>query len=216
MARKNLRPPLRIRCRKVMSYFPIGILRILDHQSGRETGRSANSVRLQLSLGLADFAHSICCPSPAPHGQERYNVLVLFRFVNVFGAARTDKTNYFYPYWRKRLEDRKYDAILFRNGYAKDSPEMLVEFRGLRRYGQGRDAYYAIRLGQILRIKSWSPECPCILWRFNVPSMHFISLSAGPIFLRQGKIACSDNSAIAPSFPRRLMVPATVSSFRSP
>src|SRR5712671_3567672 len=120
------------------------------------------------------------------------------------------------PYWRKRLDDRKYDAILFRNGYAKDAPEMLVEFRGLRRYGIGRDAYYAIRLGQILRIKSWSPECPCILWRFNVPSMHFISLSAGPIFLRQGKIACSDNSAIAPSFPRRLMVPATVSSFRSP
>jgi hypothetical protein len=23
------------------------------------------------------------------------------------------------PYWRRRLEDRKYDAILFRNGYAK-------------------------------------------------------------------------------------------------
>jgi hypothetical protein len=32
-------------------------------------------------------------------------------------------------YWRKRLEDRKYDAILFRNGYAKDAPEMLIEFR---------------------------------------------------------------------------------------
>jgi ASC-1-like (ASCH) protein len=29
-------------------------------------------------------------------------------------------------YWRKRLEGRKYDAILFRNGYAKDSPKMLV------------------------------------------------------------------------------------------
>ena len=42
-------------------------------------------------------------------------------------------------YWRKRLEERKYDAILFRNGYAKDAPEMLVEFRGLRRYGKGRD-----------------------------------------------------------------------------
>ena len=34
------------------------------------------------------------------------------------------------PYWRKRLEDRKYDAIQFRNGYAKDAPEMLVEYRG--------------------------------------------------------------------------------------
>ena len=59
------------------------------------------------------------------------------------------------PYWRKRLENRKYDAILFRNGYAKDAAEMLVEFRGLRRYGRGCDAYYAIRLGRILRIRRW-------------------------------------------------------------
>ena len=59
------------------------------------------------------------------------------------------------PYWRKGLEDRHYDAILFRNGYAKDAPEMLVEFRGLHRYGRGRDAYYAIRLGSILRIRRW-------------------------------------------------------------
>jgi hypothetical protein len=59
------------------------------------------------------------------------------------------------PYWRKRLEERKYEAILFRNGYAKDAPEMLVEFRGLRRYGRGRSAYYAIRLGRILWITRW-------------------------------------------------------------
>jgi len=35
------------------------------------------------------------------------------------------------PYWRKRLEGRKIDAILFRYGYGKSVPEMLVEFRGL-------------------------------------------------------------------------------------
>lgn len=58
-------------------------------------------------------------------------------------------------YWRKRLEDRKYCMILLRNGYAKDAPEMLVEFRGLRRYGKGRTAYYAIRLGPILKIRRW-------------------------------------------------------------
>jgi hypothetical protein len=59
------------------------------------------------------------------------------------------------PYWRKRLEDRKYGTILFRNGYTKDAPEMLVEFRGLRRYGKGSAAYYAIRLGRILKIRRW-------------------------------------------------------------
>jgi hypothetical protein len=36
------------------------------------------------------------------------------------------------PYWRKRLEGRKYDVIKFRNGYATNAPEMLVEFRGVR------------------------------------------------------------------------------------
>jgi hypothetical protein len=42
-------------------------------------------------------------------------------------------------------ERQKCKAILFRNGYASDTPEMLVEFRGLRRHGQERDAYCAIR-----------------------------------------------------------------------
>lgn len=31
--------------------------------------------------------------------------------------------------------------ILFRNGYAKDPSEMLVQFRGLRCYGRGRNAF---------------------------------------------------------------------------
>ncbi|MGH7953708.1 MAG: ASCH domain-containing protein [Limisphaerales bacterium] len=59
------------------------------------------------------------------------------------------------PYWKKRLKNRKYDAIQFRNGYATNAPEMLVEFRDLRRYGKGRHAYYAIQLGKILKIKRW-------------------------------------------------------------
>jgi len=59
------------------------------------------------------------------------------------------------PYWKTRLENRHYDLIQFRNGYATNAPEMLVEFRGLRRYGKGRNAYYAIRLGKILKTKRW-------------------------------------------------------------
>jgi hypothetical protein len=34
---------------------------------------------------------------------------------------------------------------------------MLVEFRGLRRYGKGRNAYYAIRLGRIVKLQRWKP-----------------------------------------------------------
>ncbi len=59
------------------------------------------------------------------------------------------------PYWRARLEGRKYDVICFRNGYSERAPEMWVEFRGLRRYGKGRAGYYAILLGRVLSIKRW-------------------------------------------------------------
>ena len=52
-------------------------------------------------------------------------------------AAKTKRVEYREqkPYWRKRLEGREYDVIQFRNGYATNAPEMLVEFKGLRRYG---------------------------------------------------------------------------------
>ncbi|MGD0251193.1 MAG: hypothetical protein ABSC01_00675 [Verrucomicrobiota bacterium] len=68
-------------------------------------------------------------------------------------AAGTKRTEYRSqtPYWKTHLENRKYDAIQFRNDYATAAPEMLVEFRGLRRHGKGRNAYYAIRLGRILK-----------------------------------------------------------------
>ena len=55
------------------------------------------------------------------------------------------------PYWTKRLKDRKFDLILFRNGYHADAPEMEVEWRGMSR--EGRD--YKIRLGRIRKIVRW-------------------------------------------------------------
>ena len=61
------------------------------------------------------------------------------------------------PYWRRRIENRKYDFIQFRNGYAIKAPEMLVEFRGYRIRGKGRKKEFAIRLGRILKIKRWKP-----------------------------------------------------------
>jgi hypothetical protein len=62
------------------------------------------------------------------------------------------------PYWTKRLEGRQYDVVLFRNGYASDAPEMLVEYRGLRRNGKARNADYVIQLGRVLRTKRWRPK----------------------------------------------------------
>jgi nucleoid DNA-binding protein len=54
-------------------------------------------------------------------------------------------------HWRRRLEGRTYDAIKFRNGYARNAPEMLVEYLGLR----ADSVKYAIQLGRILTIKNW-------------------------------------------------------------
>jgi hypothetical protein len=59
------------------------------------------------------------------------------------------------PYWCKRLEGKKFNLVRFRNGYASNAPEMLVEVRGIQRVGKGRDAEYAIRLGQIRKISRW-------------------------------------------------------------
>lgn len=59
------------------------------------------------------------------------------------------------PYWKKRLEGRKYDVIQFRNGYAAKAPEMQVEFLGVRRIRKSGRLKYAIRLGRILKIKRW-------------------------------------------------------------
>jgi hypothetical protein len=59
------------------------------------------------------------------------------------------------PHWRSRLEDREYDVIQFRNGYARNAPVMVVEFRGVGQEGRGNSAKYAIRLGRILSLKRW-------------------------------------------------------------
>jgi hypothetical protein len=92
----------------------------------------------------------------AESGQQILHLTLHRRFFAEI-AARTKRIEYRQqsPYWRRRLEGRDYDAILFRNGYARNAPEILVEFRGLRRHGRRRNAYYAIRLGRILEIKRW-------------------------------------------------------------
>ena len=54
-----------------------------------------------------------------------------------------DKTDY----WKKRIENRKYDMIKFRNGYAKDAPTMLVEYKGYTIREE-----YELKLGKIIEV----------------------------------------------------------------
>lgn len=60
-------------------------------------------------------------------------------------------------YWKSRLEGREYDAMLFRNGYHEDAPEMLVEFLGCEKWSHS----YAIKLGRIIELKRWPPQHGC-------------------------------------------------------
>ncbi len=74
-------------------------------------------------------------------------------------VKKTKRVEYrkYTPYWRRRIENRDYDVIHFRNGYATKAPEMLVEYRGYRVQGKGSNKEFAIRLGSILKIKRWKP-----------------------------------------------------------
>ena len=83
-------------------------------------------------------------------------------------------------YWRARLEGRKYDLINFRNGYSPTAPEMLVQFRGLRRYGSGRSAYYAIRLGKILKSRDGDARSTPMAEVPSIATFCWIALEADP------------------------------------
>lgn len=72
----------------------------------------------------------------------------------VRGTKRKEYREY-KPYWKTRLEGRNYKVVKFRNGYARNAPEMLVEFRGVTRNGKSRNADYVIKLGRILELKRW-------------------------------------------------------------
>ena len=86
--------------------------------------------------------------------------LILHRKYFAAIAAKTKRAEYrdLTPYWKKRLEGRRYDVVHFRNGYATEAPEMWVQFLGLRKQGKGRSGRYVIRLGRILKIKRWKKE----------------------------------------------------------
>ena len=83
--------------------------------------------------------------------EEEQNILHLNLYRKYFDAivngTKTieyrDKTDY----WKKRIEGREYDIIKFRNGYAKNAPTMLVEYKG---YNIGKE--YELKLGKVTEV----------------------------------------------------------------
>ena len=57
------------------------------------------------------------------------------------------------PYWTKRLIPKIHTHILFKNGYSRYSPLMLVEYSKLTT--DKRKGLYNLHLGKILKIENW-------------------------------------------------------------
>jgi hypothetical protein len=76
-------------------------------------------------------------------------------FDDIARGVKRKEFRQYKPYWKKRLEGRSYDVVKFRNGYASNAPEMIVEYRGLGRARSSRNADYVIRLGNVLKIRRW-------------------------------------------------------------
>ena len=58
-------------------------------------------------------------------------------------------------YWKKRIEDREYDYIQFRNGYAKIAPTMLVEYNGYEVGFNGIGEEYRIKIVKIIEVNNY-------------------------------------------------------------
>jgi hypothetical protein len=82
--------------------------------------------------------------------------LTLYRqfFDNIVAGIKHEEYREFTPYWRKRLQNRQFDEIHFRNGYSKDRPFMRVECLGIIRDG----SMFKIKLGKILETRNYDPE----------------------------------------------------------
>jgi hypothetical protein len=76
-------------------------------------------------------------------------------FEQIAAGIKTKEYREAKPYWERRLVDRQYDVIKFRNGYSKNAPTMLVEFLGVTRRGEGKSAEFVIQLGRGLDKKRW-------------------------------------------------------------
>lgn len=74
-------------------------------------------------------------------------------FLDILNGKKKVEYREIKPYWTKRLFEKgiskKYDHILFKNGYSKNVPEMKVEFLGIKTKDK-----YEIMLGKVLETKN--------------------------------------------------------------
>jgi hypothetical protein len=72
-------------------------------------------------------------------------------FEQIASGQKTQEYREIKPYWIKRLRERTYDEVWFKNGYSKDAPFMRVEYKGLKE----ENNRFVIQLGEVLEIKNF-------------------------------------------------------------
>jgi hypothetical protein len=76
-------------------------------------------------------------------------------FDAIASGEKTTEYRAITDFWTKRLLDRHYDEVHFRNGYSFDKPWMRVEFKGLSSEVRNGKLCYAIKLGRVLGMKNY-------------------------------------------------------------
>lgn len=89
-------------------------------------------------------------------------VLTIYKvwFEEIAQGTKTEEYREIKPFWTKRLS-RSYDVIEFRNGYRRNPPTLLIEYKGfivkriVHPVTKKRKPVYALLLGRILEIKNY-------------------------------------------------------------
>ena len=76
-------------------------------------------------------------------------------FDQILSGEKTSEYREYKQFWITRLMNndgsfKHYDVIHFKNGYHKDAPTMLVEFKGIKIISDFGSRYFEIELGRII------------------------------------------------------------------
>ena len=77
-------------------------------------------------------------------------------FDQILSGEKTSEYREYKQFWITRLMNnngsfKHYDVIHFKNGYHKDAPTMLIEFKGIKILDEYGSKYFEIKLGNIIQ-----------------------------------------------------------------
>ena len=92
--------------------------------------------------------------------QKKFLQLNLIRkyFDKIASGDKVIEYRDYTPYWHRRIANRHYTHIRFRNGYAKVAPIMEIVYRGYKVVERKGRRSYALDLGEIISVYNYNPS----------------------------------------------------------